>query len=1299
MQNEISALKDELSKFTDFTMPESVRSLANEAVSFLNRRDIPLPICESESTVIRITATIFMNAKLSKSSPNLVLVVLSIIKNDLIVGNALDTILKALFQYASEVDCEGAMALMKTAPSQIIENFPHLASVRVIMSLVLTLMNHRNELVASSAFAMFPNVLDSLVKKIIKFDGDGEKFKEELTNSKFKSQFEKFDNPYYFILYLLFNDLTSIALKQPLQWLQLNFQKITVIYDVLELIINTYNQLLQSEPQLICIFESAIIQSMNDNNALQFIITFIETFLDSHVSLCMSLFDEFLSKLSTRNKQIHAPLFFFRSIATRKKGFAAKFFILCDSNGTTLATLFKSLQKLIESTEINEHLAFSLNQIRWNLIHSVSDEVSTHPDSPISSLEKSQKGKFPKSQSNPKIRRKSDNLDKAKDKFIKTSPFEIIFGFTQSFCESEPNACFGKFVDDNFSCIFNIALTAMKYSNLETFIFPCKLLSNVLKLLKASNLSDFSEIFDFVCNLKIDAGICDELYKNFQIFDKIGLYHNFLAELAENNPDICSNKWMSILSSVFHSRTTLSLDFAQNYPDNELVSITESSVKINPLPFNFIANFISSNINRFSIIWPVLESFFQEKLDELPSLHLNDQDVSESPNPDSLNNEKIPDRDEFDVNDDKDTFDINVLNLILELIDRCIFEESERPLMNLLHLYLSDRRLHPQNAEKILTQVRHVISESSGPIVKNCWPEFFNILSPNNFGDETELFHLAFNVLTLICNDHISYIPSNTMPDFINLVISYSDCTADINLSLSSFDLLWNIVRIIGNNVQNWMKLMNELLRLIHDPRNDISQCAIRTFFSLVSSNFKQMPNEVIEYFIKTGFCNILDGFDMAEAKIAPCIELALQELAHHASSFWLSFNQNPSFTNELLPHLIDKATEFCTLCTNYEIISNAFQFFQIFFECKYLDSKTSELLREAIFKMAEKYFQITDLSCMIFSTYGRLVNRILLTLKTRNDLKSLPKWYPLIKKAIHELHSEGYVHITPQRMLDIIPSLFPMVCVDTQDNEKPKEENPEIESLSSNSNQQANELTDTCVSVFEFLNELGESEDAENSSHLRDFIFDLITRIYETKMSNSLRLKLIIICKNLLLKDKSEIFAKLIVESDTIIQDSQIAAEMFICYSNISSKWQHLQPQARTKTVSILGLISKEMQLEFIEKNKSNFTVIKSIWSTYFEPSSPDFNQIVYDTCFNLIIDAITELLADVRSQTQILTFLKNSSTPSVSFNGSKPTNKSHLLRLIVPLTSLITSRKEDVRNAVQKNFVLISDIISSMS
>lgn len=1435
MQNEsISRLKQELEKFTSFDYPENIRSLANDAVLYFTKNG-PLPISDPDSYVVRMISTIFMNPKLAKSSPNLLVSIFNTISNDVFAHKGLERVLNGIISTTSSessLDLEIVKSILKYAETNISAHFPHFNLIQILMSILLAMISQSDQSISDESFQSFPKILSALVEAVeskdqqyqttkgqIPIENESteeqsnnftplQKLKESIIEQKlnFNHQFDQFDqNQFNYILYLIFNDFISIALNQKPQWLLIapdykKAQYSKAVFDALEIVVRTHHALIESEPSLICIFESAVIQSMWDTNALEFIICFIDIYLESHPSLCIGLFEEFLSRIPThkiaveqpppiqvneasqnsssrskipnkkspksrnsktetfpdtpptisseinKNKydfplpqisnQALASFYFFRSIATNDSHFASRLYTTCDNNDHKLfERLFNSLQLYIERQLFYEtgaparkrhHLAFKLYPTRWKLIQT----------------------------------------EKAQQKFIQKSPFEIAFGVLNSFVSTSENQNYneeedsneirsfgtdyeeqyGNFIrkERNLTNISKLALSAMRCSTLETFKLPCNFLTNVLRILRftksETNQNEFKDsfyqAFGSICDFanKLDKELIPDLQVELQISDKVGLFYLSLRNLAEKHPELCSGNWVTILNSLFKEKVSFELDFASHFSEYELGSIVESAISIKPLPYIFITNLINANQSekRFKLIWGILGPFFNKALDEIDVMITGKivqpvTDDSTGSNKSSGASEPIEgEKQESDPRIIQSrNFDEEILELLLDVFNRAIFDISEIDIVSMIYKYISDQKLALIYKERILAQLRTVLTEKGLVIVKS-WDILFHILSPDNFknrintieadkvetsvsspDNNTELLHFAFNVLTLLSNDLIHRVPQDTLFNLINLIISYGNCTVDINVSLSSFDLLWNVVRVMTSNVENWKYLMKQVLALVPDQRNDVSQCAIKTFFSLMCTNFEQIPNDVIEYFVGTGFTEILNALDISNQQIAPSFELALQEFAHYSSTFWTSFDKIEAFHKKFLPQLIEKAKTFCITCRSNEIVANSFHFFETMFECPYLDPVSAELLRKGIEEMADNYINVRQKNNMIFSCFGRLLNCVIFSLKKRNTLETLPLWFPMTKKLVTGLTADGYIHITPQRLLDVLPSLFPMCDVDITANLNEASENDNDDYSSEHklifTYSDSTYHSKVAIQLIQLLVEFLSSTDKYMNNPMQEFMFDILCQIYQTQMPDSVRLTFVMSCKQLGSNNYSKQLSTLFIDTKIReIIDINSAPDVFECFLTICSKWPELQDKARRSLVDVLDKADNELQLSFIHANREIIPIILLIWTTYFDPNSERFNQKVLDNCFTEILDVISVLLGDsnvsVDDLLQILKYLEKSLTPENAIGNSRQTQQSHLLRLMTPLTKLIASPNEEIRKTVQDIFEIITNIVSSM-
>ncbi|OHT06234.1 hypothetical protein TRFO_25793 [Tritrichomonas foetus] len=1186
-QEVFSPLRDEIHKFTGFRFPEPIRTLANSAVLEINSSDFQNPISNSSSSIPKFIAALFNNNKLIAQANLIFMNVIKLVQSNEIVDDALEIVLDSLVNVMCTLNNEQAMLILQLTAEGMSKVFPKIPIIESYFSIMLALMAHDDIIISSTAFAYFPQILESL--QVSSRKEVPESYIQYCTEN-YCQIFNRFEKPFNFIFYLLFSDMTNIALKQPMSWLKLKVFPTAVIYDLLELIVNQFSEMLINEPQLICIFDGAVIQAMNDTNALQFIICFIDTFLESHISLCKSLFGEFQSKISARSRQNYIPLFFFRGVATKNEKLPSRLFECFDEE-----QLFTNLTKIL---------------------YQFSD-----PNMPSDPIEFSMTSS----------RLKSLESEKGKHKFEQNSPYEIIFGFLKSF-KKNPRKHLKIWLEHNYLNILKMIHFALKYSTLETFKFPCKALLHLLKLMhQFCESSIYEDSYSFICNLSIEENVPEIDKQIFQTFEKQSLYQRFLCKVAEKSPFLCSRRWLTILNSIFKTKTTLSLDFGSDssiFDEAELQSITEAAIAISPLPYDFLASLISANMDRFLKIWVVLEPFFK-----------------------------------FNLKEQK--YDKNVFKLFLELMSRCITSESEEAILSMaVQFVLPDSVLILKHKDKLLSQLRQFLTEAVD-VVKNGWTHIFNVLLPQNFGNSVETIQSSFNVLTLICNDHIHLVPQNSMQPLIEVIFKFADSDADINLSLSSFDLLWGVVRIMDNSPENWTFLMSEVLRLIKDNRNDVSQCSIRTFFSLMSSNFSQIPQTVIDMFVTSTFSQILTCIDFKDDERAADFELALQEMAHYTSTFWDNFDKNPAFKKKFVPLLIDKATAFCSQCNNQELVTNAFQLYECLFQCESLDASTEKMLQNSLSKLADDYIKISDSSSIIYPCFGRLLNRVLVSLKNRNVLETLPSWFPMIRILVRNLASPVYVHITVQRALEILPSLFPM----------PDE---------------------IGLSVVDLLVEFAVGN---ATTALPEYIVNLLCKIFKNGVDKSAcGLDFLKKCKSLAMMRCSEPLMKLFLEAKIEFDDSS-APDVFDFYTTISKMWPSLQSLVDSALVLLIDRANEKAQKKFVISNSSNFEILELLWLTFFDPQSEKFNQQVFDNCFNITFGAIEKLLQNSENDPlAILNFLSKSTLPPQNIGEIKNSNKWHLVKLMKYVIATVTSENKEVRIAAKEVLNQISDIIDTI-
>ena len=206
-----SQLCKEIQKFSGLRISDEVHSAANNAISIFTKSKVQLPIENSASNIVKFIVVLFESRKFNQPQTFIFSKVIQAIQNRVFTGAALETILSCFTLVSNDLTNEQSMELVQLITENIPNFFPSIPNLNSVFTIVLTLISRKDVLISTTAYAFFPQIMDSLKKLIIS------RPTQEYINyckEKYYSIFQKFEKPYYFIFYLLFSDLTNIAFKQ-----------------------------------------------------------------------------------------------------------------------------------------------------------------------------------------------------------------------------------------------------------------------------------------------------------------------------------------------------------------------------------------------------------------------------------------------------------------------------------------------------------------------------------------------------------------------------------------------------------------------------------------------------------------------------------------------------------------------------------------------------------------------------------------------------------------------------------------------------------------------------------------------------------------------------------------------------------------------------------------------------------------------------------------------------------------------------------------------------------------------------
>jgi hypothetical protein len=203
----------------------------------------------------------------------------------------------------------------------------------------------------------------------------------------------------------------------------------------------------------------------------------------------------------------------------------------------------------------------------------------------------------------------------------------------------------------------------------------------------------------------------------------------------------------------------------------------------------------------------------------------------------------------------------------------------------------------------------------------------------------------AFRYLDIIANDLIFHLSNSTQLRIIQFIFQSAEQSVDVNTSLSSFGLLWNVLSICSTLVM-WTIVLTGAAKLIASPRSDVALCAVCIFFSLIVSSAHVLPTEISPDIAKESFIPMVDF--PGDAPKEPQ-QLAFHRFMHCGRSLWGQFKQYKPLSSEFWAKLIAGHELLMTTCFKLEVLIPVLSFSEEAFQCVEISSDFTAQLYDSI--------------------------------------------------------------------------------------------------------------------------------------------------------------------------------------------------------------------------------------------------------------------------------------------------------------------------------------------------------------
>ncbi|OHS94293.1 hypothetical protein TRFO_39500 [Tritrichomonas foetus] len=1177
----LSELKLEIKKFSSFMNPEPVRTPSNEAIKILSDEAICLPIDNSGNPIVLAFTLILDNKKTNKTCAPLIATMCNCLKSEVIVGDALSTIVRKLETF-SEIDTETALKVIQCCTSIVSNHFLEMHIFQSILSLILSFCTSYTDLISTSAIA----AADQIITGFLDFATDKNdtlttvnKRDIDLCFSMSCDNSISFDNHIYKVVYLVLRDLVRVSCGQSSLWLRIRHFNTNVAFGMIENVINYHYDFLVSSQHFVRLISDSIKASYSQMAPLSFCVTSMEKFMELMPESCAAMFSSFLADLKPNSRKLTNSLTFFRIFIMQNVSIVVNFCLRCDQNAKLLSTLISSLRTLCEGFP---------ETIRVNISMKKRDTDWTPNDK----------------------------------SFLISAPIEITIFFIRS-CYKAANAALKILVSHTWADVLLVIQIAASIVSgrschiLMQGIHSLVLLTNELILddARGSTIAAFCTIL--VTPKGPDA---DEVKK---------IAFETTISAIETAPTAFKGHWTKIMTALSEFLwIPNNFEFTLTIPVEQLTEIALSLLSINDgesktrlWSMMFLVDLLIANMFRFDKIWPSVEGYF---------CLLIDNDESQQPS----------------------------IKAFFKLLENGFTKESEKSLCETIKMLFSGKRFSADTRSQILEQIHLLLSQESD-LISGGWPSILEALRPINFKDEVDILNSAFRCVQIICNDLMFSLPEETQSIIISLVIEYSSQMTDINVSLSAFGLLWNVASV-AKTTEMWKLIFTKTAPLIGDQRNDVSLCAVNTFFSLIISNANSLEPEIFQYLAGELFFPIIDSLKFREeSEITQ--QQAFHELAHCGRSLWDNFKDVEVFPNKFWRRIITEHEIFMMKCQKRDLIVAAFQFYEELFMCT--NNFSNDLIMfifDSLDNLADYFITNESANSPIYGSFGRLFRNAFPEQKENMTIEILKRWIKLTEHLIFDLDCDGFLPPTAHKSLDAFVLLFPL---------------PD----------------DMAILIYESFVKIASKENA--NKRLVQISIDHMCDICENRVPDEILSTLFIMSASLFKLKEARRLLLDFVSKDIPINDSMVE-DVSGSLMALGKSDKELMDKTAHSVLKMFLRISDQTKLYFLECYENCHLALEELWERFLDPDSDDYHEETAKLLTVEVVERIGNILPVSESEDDILKILKF--ILSTSTNGKFYGNNQmyyHLFVLLPRLADLVMHPNTEIRQIIRNILIMISE------
>lgn len=936
----LSKLERDFRKFSGFMLPDAIRHVSHNASAFLSNPDICLPIDDKNSPVCFAFGEIIKNKKVSKTSETFFNNIMNVTSSEIFQGEALRSIYFSFEENVMNLEAETHIKIMENIKSIQAQHYNDIALLRCFFNILASLYSSHNANVRNNAIQS----IEALILSFVTFVNSSEsKANIDIQQIKSFSDFYGIEDGEYGAEYnkifcIILKDLYSMVYNNEFKWFKSKLSKL----DAFNVLTNT----LLAKPNLFC-FSPMILRVISK---VIFICSDITFSIKKASSLCrmfmnhvheavLSIFLVHLHNLkdtysdSSQSVKALRSLKFFRRFLCSSNDIFINFCELCDNSFRHLIDLYSHLHK------ISEIYSNSKEQIDLSL-----------------SIKKSQK-------------------------LFLTAPIEITSFHIRGIFESKKESAV-EIMRVIWPFAIKIIQNSMTFVSSSTSYVPLSALHFMIVYSKENNLDKVrtASLISFLDILKYESKYRREIIQSAE---------NALTALIEGSPSALTCHWNSVVRILSDFRwEPVSLEFSVAMSNDDMVELETALVllakncddsKVSVWIVDFVTALLHHNCDRFSCIWPHVESLF-----------LLESNIEQ----------------------------------FLTILDACINKDSEMFICRTCQILMNGASFSLENKVLILTEISNVIL-SKGHLLNEGWIYIIHSINPASFNTE-DLVKISSRCFQNLCSVNLRQFDINCRNLLLDVLFEFVKQDIYQNEALNILGYLWNFTST-ATSASTWIDILKKTSIFIEDKRENIASCVAKTYFSITMASVDSIDDKVFDYIFDDYIPYLLNKINDGH-----CLNEWIQQTIFYDTIHLIKVLNPRRFIRTILVEQIVLAHEKLMLTSsNLENIANCLFFYEEIFGIE-----TSQEMRnfvfESILRIADGFIVKYPATCHIFGSFGRFIRIAVPIFNQKFTNTDLEYFIKLFEKLIFDAKvSPNCLPPTTHKVLDSINEMFPL------DNEK----------------------------------------------------------------------------------------------------------------------------------------------------------------------------------------------------------------------------------------------------------------------